>query len=67
MSKKFFYEVHVNIPKNGYTFAVESNKALSDDEVIKLGIKLDKFEEKGDCDCVDYVGEINEYEYRTMK
>ena len=63
---KYFYEVHVNIPRNGYSFAVESDKPLSDDEVISLGIKMERFEETNDADCVDYVGEITEHEYKTM-
>lgn len=64
---KYFYEVNVNIPRNGYSFAVESNKSLSDEEVISLGIELGRFEETSDADCVDYVGEITEYEYSTMR
>lgn len=66
MAKKKFYEIHVNIPKYGYSVAVESNTDLSHDEIINLAKKLSKFEEPSDEKFIDYVGEINENEYQYM-
>ena len=62
-----YYEVHVNIPKCGYSFAIKSEKELSEKEILHQAMKECRFEEESDVDCVDYIGEISEYDYHTMR
>jgi hypothetical protein len=58
----YYYDVHVNIPKNGYSVAVVSETELSENEAIELAKKENKFEELSDA---DYVDELTAEEYNT--
>lgn len=62
---KKYYEIHVNIPKNGYSVAIVSDKELEETEIINQAINENKFEECNDTDFIDYIGEISEEEYNT--
>lgn len=61
----YYYDVHVNIPKNGYSVAVKSEVELTDDEAIELAKNQNKFEEVSDANYVDYVDELTEEEFET--
>jgi hypothetical protein len=60
----FYYDIHVDIPKNGYSIGLKTNFELNDiDEVISEIIKQNKFEERGDSSFVDFFEEISEEEF----
>lgn len=59
----YYYDVHVQIPRHGYSFGIETEDDLSEEEVIDLARSQGKFEEPGDSEFVDMVDEISESEY----
>jgi hypothetical protein len=61
----YYYDVHVKIPKNGYSVGVKSEVELSDDEAIELAKNQNKFEENSDVDYVDYVDELTKEEFEN--
>ena len=71
MNKKFYYAIHVQIDvKYGYSVAVRSDKhfnSINDEqEIIKLGIVGNFFEDDEDYRLVDDVYEISEKEYNEF-
>lgn len=66
MNMKKYYEIHVNIPKYGYSIAIVSNHKLSEKEAIKKAISENKFESIKDANFVDYFGELSEKEYNEQ-
>lgn len=62
----YYYEIHVFFSReDGYSFAIKSDRTLSDDEAIERAEYQYKFTEDGDQHHVDYVLEITEEEYLT--
>jgi hypothetical protein len=61
--KYFYYDVHVEIPKSGYSVGIKSLVELTDEAVIKKAFLEKKFEEDFDKDFVDSIEEIEESEY----
>jgi len=60
----FYYDIHVDILKNGYSIGLKTNFELNDiDEVISEIIKQNKFEERGDSSFVDSFEEISEEDF----
>ena len=57
--KRFYYDVHIELPREGYSICVSAQKELTDDEIISL-IPQNKFEEKWDRELIDGIEEINE-------
>jgi len=56
-----YYDIHVEIPRNGYSIGLKTNFELKDiDEVINEIIKQNKFEERGDSSFIDFFEEISE-------
>ena len=67
--KKRFYAIHVSYGRmDGYPCAaeIESMRPLTDEQVIQFAIDNDLFTEADDATCVDYVREIDEYEYNLI-
>ena len=65
-----YFDVHVLITRTrGYSIPVkiQSNKLLTDENVIEFCKENRLFEEKEDCKIVDYVTEMEESEYKEMK
>lgn len=60
---RYFYDVHVEIPKHGYSFGLQSDKELTDEEVIQLAVSENKFEESDDFNFVDSIELISEEEF----
>ena len=58
-----YYDIHVEIPKQGYSVGLKSEVELTDDEIIKKLVELNKFEEKGDEQFIDSIEEITEQEF----
>ena len=58
-----YYDIHVEIPKQGYSVGLKSEVELTDDEIIKKLVELNKFEEKGDEQFIDSIEEITEEEF----
>ena len=54
-----YYDIHVELPREGYSICVKTDKDLTEDELINL-IPQNKFEEKGDKDLIDSIEEITE-------
>lgn len=59
----FYYEIHVNIEYDDYSFVLKSNVELDEDERISLAIFEKKFEQEYDEEFIDYNEEISEEEY----
>jgi hypothetical protein len=59
----YYYDVHVEIPNEGYSFGIKSEVELTDDEVINLAKIEKKFEEEWDSDFVDTIEEISEEQF----
>lgn len=55
-----YYDIHVEIPKQGYSIGFKSDDELTDDELIMKLVELGKFEEKGDEQFIDTIDEISE-------
>ena len=58
-----YYDIHVEIPKQGYSVGLKSEVELTDDEIIMKLVELNKFEEKGDEQFIDSIEEITEQEF----
>ena len=58
-----YYDIHVEIPKQGYSVGLKSEVELTDDEIIKKLVELNKFEEKGDEQFIDSIEEITKEEF----
>ena len=58
-----YYDIHVEIPKQGYSVGLKSEVELTDDEIIMKLVELNKFEEKGDEQFIDSIEEITEEEF----
>ena len=65
--KKKYYEIHVFFTReDGYSFTIESNRELTDDEAIELAVAQDKFTEDGDQHLVDRVSDLDEEEFLSF-
>lgn len=62
-----YYIVSVNSKGNIYSFSIKSHAPLSEQEIIDAGIKNKHFQNADDSKYVKYIGEINEFEYNTMR
>lgn len=58
-----YYDIHVEIPRQGYSIGLKSKIELTDDEIITKLIELEKFEERTDSQFVDSIEEISEEEF----
>ena len=58
-----YYDIHLEIPKQGYSVGLKSEVELTDDEIIMKLVELNKFEEKGDGQFIDSIEEITEEEF----
>lgn len=67
MKEKYFYMLRVNSLNKIYTFAVKSAIQLNHVEVIDLAKKQNRFQNENDNDCVDYIEEISEFDYCSMR
>lgn len=64
MKEAYYYELHIEIPKNGYSIGLESEIELKDDqEIINAAIQKGLFEEKDDHYCVDTIEHITKAEF----
>ena len=54
-----YYDVHIELPREGYSICVSAQKELTDDEIINL-IPKNKFEEVEDRQLIDSIEEITE-------
>jgi hypothetical protein len=65
---KKYYDIHVSNGKDGFSipFKVETEKRLSEQEVIDEAVKEKKLDSE-DAKYVDNVEEIDEEEYNYMK
>jgi len=63
--KKYYYDVHVNYGRGGYSVGIMDTEEWNDFE--DYGVDIEKvapyLEEKGDVYLVDYVEEISEEEF----
>lgn len=55
----YYYDVHIELPREGYSICVSTQKELTDEEIINL-IPATKFEEFGDRQLIDSIDEITE-------
>lgn len=58
-----YYDIHIEIPRQGYSIGLKSEIELTEDEIINKLIELNKFEEKGDSQFIDSIEEISEQEF----
>lgn len=58
-----YYDIHVEIPKQGYSVSLKSEVELTDEEIISELVKQNKFEERGDSQFIDSIEEISEEEF----
>lgn len=56
---KTYYDVHINIPKHGYSIGVVCPYPMDDQRVIDFAFENDLFEEEGDELYVDTIEEID--------
>lgn len=59
----YYYDIHVEIPKQGYSIGLKSEVELTDEEIISELVKQKKFEERGDSQFIDNIEEISEEEF----
>lgn len=67
--KKRFYDVHVFFSRSdGYSIgvAIESERPLTEDQIIEFAADNLLFTDDGDQNHVDYVEEISETEYKLL-
>lgn len=61
----YYYEIHVELGKEGYSVGVKCEEPLNDEEIVELALQQQKFEENGDHYCVDGIESMTEKEYKN--
>lgn len=64
MDKFHYYELHVEMGVNEYSFGIKSDTPITDQkEAIKIALENDLFQEESDQYCVDSFHEIEKVVY----
>lgn len=63
---KSYYDVHVNIPKNGYSIGVVCNYSMDVQRVIDTAVENELFEEDDDYLYIDSVDNLTQDEWEAQ-